>query len=184
MEQQNRQGGEAPSKPPYIDRGSPLPQSYAENNIVAMVRDPDYLFAYWDVETEVRVACNRLLIRVHCLSDVESYDIEPSAETDNWHLQVAPNRTYQLELYARLASGELRFLAKSDEVTTPLRLPGESGAELPAEVIHARRHPMVSGEPAARPDIALAETPGLSPTPVAAPTDTTSERYYSRGTES
>ena len=37
-----------PTNEPFIDRGEPLPRSYAENCIVAMVRDPQHIYAYWD----------------------------------------------------------------------------------------------------------------------------------------
>ena len=132
---------------PYIDRGEPLPASYAENGVVAMVRDPEHIFAYWDVETEVRVAAWPVVLRVHCLSEGRSYDIETGVEAQSWHLGVAANRTYRLETHARTGAGELRLLATSDEVTTPVRWAGESGADAPAELLHAERHPMTSPRP-------------------------------------
>jgi len=132
------EGGNAP----YIDRGEPLPQSYAENRIVAMVRDPEHLFAYWDVDTAVRVAASPVVLRVHCLSEKRSHDIVSGLAAESWYLDVIPNRTYQLELFERLDNGELHLLASSEEVTTPVRHAGESGAERPAEITHARRHPL------------------------------------------
>ncbi len=127
---------------PFIDRGEPLPRSYAENVVVAMACDPERLFVYWDIDTEARIAAWPLVLRMHLLSEGRSFDTDIGPEADSWWFQVASNRTYQAELLAREDGGGLRLLAASAEVTTPVRWSGESGAELPAEAIHASRHPL------------------------------------------
>jgi len=128
-------------RPPYIDRGEPLPRSYAGNCIVALVRSPEQIYLYWDVETEVRVAGNPQVIRVHDLTEKRAYDLEPPADADNWYLCVAPNRTCRFELFERRGA-RLRRLAVSEEVTTPIRWAGENGEYVPAEILHALRHPI------------------------------------------
>ena len=186
MGEQDPTGANAPSRQPYIDRGEPLPQSYAENRLVAMIRDPEHVFAYWDVESDVRVAGGPVVVRTHCLSEGQFYDTEPGVETNNWYLCVASNRTYRLELYERLHSGELRLLASSGEVTTPLRWSGESGGRPPAEIIHAERHPMTRGAKTLRPPIIRPAPPGPVPVPVTvavpAPTAGILGSAYVRGT--
>ncbi|MGO8703302.1 MAG: DUF4912 domain-containing protein [Candidatus Brocadiia bacterium] len=126
---------------PYIDRGEPLPRSYAENRIAALVRSPEQIYLYWDVETEVRVAGSPQVIRVHDLTAKRAYDLEPPADADSWYLLVAPNRTCRFELFERRGA-RLRRLAVSEEVTTPIRWAGESGEYVPAEIIQAVRHPI------------------------------------------
>jgi hypothetical protein len=128
-------------RPLYIDRGEPLPRSNAENRIVALVRSPEQIYLYWDVETEVRVAGNPQVVRVHDLTAQRAYDLEPPAEADNWYLLVAPNRTFRFELFER-RDGLIRRLAASEEVTTPIRWAGESGEYVPAEILQAVRHPI------------------------------------------
>jgi len=128
-------------RPLYIDRGEPLPRSYAENRIVALVRSPEQIYLYWDVETEVRVAGNPQVVRVHDLTARRAYDLEPPADADNWYLRVAPNRTCRFELFEKRGA-RLRRLAASEEVTTPIRWAGESGEYVPAEIIQAVRHPI------------------------------------------
>ena len=186
MGEQGSRGADSASPQPYIDRGEPLPRSYAENRIVAMVRDPDHVFAYWDVESEVRVAGSPVVVRAHCLSEGRFYDIEPGAETNNWYLRVTSNRTYRLELYERLHSGKLRLLASSGEVTTPLRWSGESGVRPPAEIVHAERHPIARGAKTLRPPIIRPAPPGPVPVPVTvavpAPTAGILGSAYVRGT--
>jgi hypothetical protein len=151
--------------PPYIDRGEPLPRSNAENRIVALVRSPEQIYLYWDVETEVRVAGNPVVVRVHDLTASRAYDLDPPADADNWYLLVAPNRTCRFELFER-RGGLLRRLAASGEVTTPIRWAGESGEYVPAEIIQAVRYP-ISRQAAAAARRARA-TPGGHPAEVAA----------------
>jgi hypothetical protein len=130
----------SPSQP-YIDRGEPLPRSYAENRIVALVRSPEQIYLYWDIATEVRVAGNPQVVRVHDLTARREYNLEPPADADNWYLLVAPNRTCRFELFEKRGA-RLRKLAASEEVTTPIRWAGESGEYVPAEIIQALRHPI------------------------------------------
>ena len=150
MNQNDRGSGEPADSPPYVDRGEPLPRSYAENMVVAMVRDPEHLFAYWDIATEVRVSGNPLVLRARSLSEDRFFDIVIDPQAQSWHLAVAPNRTYRLELYERRGSGELRWLAGSNEVSTPVNWSGESGREAPAEIVHAERHPIARQDPGRR----------------------------------
>ncbi|MGD1000014.1 MAG: DUF4912 domain-containing protein [Candidatus Brocadiia bacterium] len=131
----------ASPRPPYIDRGEPLPRSNAENRIVALVRSPEQIYLYWDVETEVRVAGNPRMVRVYDLTAKRAYDLEPPADADNWYLLVAPNRTCRFELFEKRGA-RLRRLAASEEVTTPIRWAGESGEYVPAEIVQAARHPI------------------------------------------
>jgi hypothetical protein len=137
-----------PLQPPYIDRGEPLPPSYAENRIVALVRSPEQIHLCWDVETEVRVAGGPQVVRVRDLTAKRAYDLEPPADADNWYLRAAPNRTYRFELFERRGA-RLRRLATSKEVTTPVRWAGESGESVPSEIIQAMRHPISRGAGAA-----------------------------------
>lgn len=126
---------------PFIDRGEPLPRAYARNRIVPLVRDPEHIWIYWDVESAVRIARSPLLVRIHCLSEERHWDLLPGHEADNWYLRLAPDRTYRFELFEQRPGG-LRLLAASREATTPVRWSGQSGKELPAEVIHAMIHPL------------------------------------------
>ncbi len=149
MAKGTRTKSSSPSQP-YIDRGEPLPRSCAENRIVALVRSPEQIYLYWDVGTEVRVAGNPQVVRVHDLTARRQYDLEPPADADNWYLLVAPNRTCRFELFEKRGA-RLRRLAVSEEVTTPIRWAGESGEYVPAEILQAVRHPISrQNGPAAR----------------------------------
>jgi hypothetical protein len=116
------------------------------DRIVAMVRDPEHIFIYWDINSEVRVSGVPLLVRVTCVSDGQSWEMRPDGDTDNWYFQVASNRTYRFGLFAVRAQG-LSFLAASDEVTTPVRCAEESRREVPEELVEAEKHPLTKGPP-------------------------------------
>ena len=171
-----------PTNEPFIDRGEPLPRSYAENCIVAMVRDPQHIYAYWDIEPASVAAGEALVVRVHYLSEERSHDIEPSADTDNWYLSVAQNRTYQLELLKRTQDGNTISLALSEEVSTPVAHAGESGADVTAEMLRAQRHPMTrEGEPVAAAVVRSGMPSTPPPIPVQSPAETVLAPDYASG---
>lgn len=173
----------------FIDRGEPLPQSYAVNRIVAMVRDPENVFCYWDVETEVRVASRPLLLRVYCVTENRSWDMEPGPGTDNWYFRVTPNRTYRFELFEKRPDG-LRPLATSRDATTPVRWAGESGAYPPEEILMAEQYPIARrggkrpprrAVPVERPAGIAPHTPSPAPVPIPPPMEKTFGAFYTRG---
>jgi hypothetical protein len=168
--------------PVYIDRGEPLPQSYPENRIVAMVRSPEQIYVYWDVETELRVAGSRRVVRVHSTEgragapadEGRRDDHEPSPEACNWYFRVTPNRAYLFELL-EMGGGQLRSLASSKVVATPVRWVGETGLRAPEEILHAERRP-ISAEDRAPGRLALARRalkvvagPAATPSPFSLP---------------
>ena len=131
---------------PYIDRGEPLPGSYAENRVVALLRAPESLFVYWDIDSEVRVRSSALVLRVNNVSEGSVSDVSLPLDADSIYLEVTPNRVYRFDLLERTAGG-LGLLGVSGEVTTPVRWAGESGAEAPEEVRHVGRSVPVGDRP-------------------------------------
>ena len=154
---------------PFIDRGEPLPRSYAENRLVALVREPEMVFVYWDVATEVRVAGNPVILRVHVILDGAHYDLPAAPESGTMYLHLTANALYRFELFERRNSGELHRLAVSAEVATPIRWALSHGAEAPVEIRHAARRPLTRRAPAAAPDSAVAARPRKSAPGAAAP---------------
>jgi len=172
----------SPANEPYIDRGEPLPRSYAETCIVAMVQDPHHVYAYWDIEPGGVESGETLVVRVHCLSEASSHDIEPPAYTDNWYLSVAANRTYQLELIKRVQDGSIISLALSEEVSTPVAHAGESGDDLTAEMVAAQRRPMARKAGAIGVAVVQTGMPSTPPpSPVPAPAGTVVAPDYASG---
>jgi len=113
--------------------------------MVLMVKDPLWLFAYWEVrpETERSVRSQllpseipdlRSVLRVYDVTDVEfptepahrSFDIPLSGLATSWYIETnAPNRSFIVEIGLLTASGRFFMLARSNRVTTPRAGPSE-----------------------------------------------------------
>ena len=124
---------ESVSKGMKIREDFPLPEHYSDTRIVLLIRDPDWAFAYWDIDPkEVRAITDKVdspqfLLRVYEIEESmgnsgerEFYFDIPIQITDySWYINV-PNRgsTYMIEL--GYAEGE-RFVpvATSNRISTP-----------------------------------------------------------------
>jgi len=118
----------------YLDYGPALPETYNQDVIVALIRDPECIFAYWELSgqmvpelfrlRDLKTASTKWLLRTHNLSLKNFSDIElPKPENitnvqGNYYLTVLPDTEYQLEL--GLISGQnFILLVKSNIVKTP-----------------------------------------------------------------
>ncbi len=125
----------APAAPPvdsepYIERGAPIPDSYGDDKLVAMVRDPRWTYCYWELEGG---GCQRIIdgrgqafadsatwiIRAHNLSDGSSNDVGIDAGARSWYLQTEPGSKYRFEIGMVGPEGEFLPVAASAEVETP-----------------------------------------------------------------
>jgi len=108
-----------------------FPESYGQNRVRLLVRDPEWIFAYWDVKPESleelaksmgerALALSRLTLRVVDPVSGGSSDILLPAGARWWYVRTdAARRTYRAELGVMLPSGEFRRLAESNTVVTP-----------------------------------------------------------------
>ncbi|MBI4711766.1 MAG: PDZ domain-containing protein [Planctomycetes bacterium] len=128
----------------YLDYGPQLPERYYQNKIVALVRDPECIFAYWELSAidQLRIADFGLhnckwILRVNNLSTNTPEDISLNTPADpdnipadkggtplrlrqgNWYLKVYPDTQYQLEIGIFTPDGKYIPLVKSNIVTTP-----------------------------------------------------------------
>ena len=120
---------QAPST--FVDRGLPLPPAYGYDRLVALVRDPAYVFCYWELQGEklpglVRrrgssfVDACAWVLRMHRLDEGIACDIEIDPGTGNWYINVGSPGRYQFELGLLSPDGEWISLAVSQIVRTPL----------------------------------------------------------------
>jgi Domain of unknown function (DUF4912) len=117
-----------------------FPESYHVNRVRLLVKDPDWIFAYWDVDPkaleeigkmvgERSMALSRLSLRVSDPQNGGSTDILLPAGARWWYVRTdAAARSYRAELGVILPSGEFRRLAESNRVTTPRVGPSSSAA--------------------------------------------------------
>jgi len=108
------------------------PDRYEHTKFAAMVRDPYWIYSYWEVtaahqsELWERYGLGQngnYIIRVHAITegrpDSAHYDIPVNLPAREWYIHVgAPNRTFLLELGA-LVNGNFVLIARSNQVTTP-----------------------------------------------------------------
>lgn len=109
-----------------------FPSGYGDNRIVSMVRDPHWIFAYWEVNekrrNEIRLEIGEAdfsktkeHLRVYDTENWSSFDIEVTGGARNWYIKVpSPNRTYCVDIGFLTADGKFITAARSNWVTTPL----------------------------------------------------------------
>src|SRR3989338_1456598 len=98
-----------------------LPGNYGDNDIFLMVRDPYWIYAYWEIQKEheesvlQRLGGNRneikSILRVYDTSKnnlVAFFDIDLTGFAKNWYIEGQPNRSYVVEI--GLLHNDGRFL--------------------------------------------------------------------------
>jgi hypothetical protein len=108
-----------------------FPESYGVNRVRLLVKDPEWLFAYWDVNPaslgdlgqglgERALALSRLTLRIKDPVHGGSSDILLPPGARWWYVRgdSAP-RSYRAELGVTLPSGKFHKLAESNTVVTP-----------------------------------------------------------------
>ena len=118
-----------------------LPRSYGDTKIVVLIRDPLWIFAYWEVsdykkhEFELNYGIKwsetNPALKVVNITENNFYYINIFDEfTDNWHLKVgSPKTTLFLELGRILPNNLFVSLCRSNTVTTPANAISEDGYE-------------------------------------------------------
>lgn len=116
-----------------------IPTGYGDHKIVLMVKDPWWIYAYWETQPEqerqVRrqlrpeeVSGLRAVLRVYDVTGRNYpdeganrwFDITVSDLAMNWFIHVnAPNRSFIVELGLLTAQGRFLMLVRSNRVTTP-----------------------------------------------------------------
>jgi hypothetical protein len=108
-----------------------FPDSYGLNRIRLLVRDPEWIFAYWDVNPEAMkdlgrrlgeraLALSRLTLRVVDPVSGASSDILLPPGARWWYVRTdSARRTYRAELGVTVPSGAFHRLAESNTVVTP-----------------------------------------------------------------
>jgi|GEM_PF-2909061 hypothetical protein len=119
-----------PSQTAYVDRGAPLPLHYGQDCLTALVRDPNCLFIYWELEgprrQEVLARYGRdvfthssWVLRLYSDGDGPPHDAPVVVEACNWYLPVAEDGGYRVEIGVRRKDGEFIHFAGSNRVRTP-----------------------------------------------------------------
>ncbi|MDD5614101.1 MAG: DUF4912 domain-containing protein [Candidatus Omnitrophica bacterium] len=115
---------------------------YGEDTFVLMVRDPWWLFSYWEITLEswnkARAHCatdHKEVLRVYDVTGLESskkkfnryFDIELSPFVENWYINVEESgRSYVAEIGLRDSRGVFYPIIRSNVVMTPKYGPSDA----------------------------------------------------------
>ncbi len=114
-----------------------LPETYNETRITALLRDPAWLFVYWDFHSTAFAAASThhrfesFFLRVNTLTDDPSkgvadyFDVDVGIHDRKWYIHI-PNRKQgcRVDLYVRNSQEKEQLLARSSEISVP---PGGAG---------------------------------------------------------
>jgi hypothetical protein len=105
-----------------------IPERYNETSIVAIVRDPLWIFSFWDIAepAKEKIAAEmeepKLLLRVSEANDADSafhYDISVNFDDRKWYINVPyARRSYRIDLCVA-KSQKINILARSNIVRMP-----------------------------------------------------------------
>jgi hypothetical protein len=120
----------------------PIPTSHGVTRATLMIRDPNGLFAYWELTPEFRemtarhFGCNwddlPLVLRLYVVDEVDEgprvvREMEASRLTDNWFFSdLLPGKTYVLDVGTRNVYNVFVALLRSNAATTPRNWAGRS----------------------------------------------------------
>lgn len=123
----------------YVDRGGPLPEHYGDTKIILLPRDPQWIFAYWEINNVTKedvkkkygeniFSRSRPSIRIYDVTDVDfngsnahhTFDVFLTPEAKNWYIYVGkPRRNFCADLGLLVDDGVFITLARSNVVSTP-----------------------------------------------------------------
>lgn len=115
-----------------------LPEDYGDNRMVLMVRDPECLFAYWELRKDVlgnilnalgsMAHSAKTVLRVYDVTDVifngnnahNYFDIEITGGAQSWYVHTGkPNRSFCADIGFLTPNGTFRLITRSNLVKTP-----------------------------------------------------------------
>ena len=110
-----------------------LPWNYGDNLIYLLIRDPYWIYSYWEIQKDHQEkalkelggdwGCVRSVLRVYDITDTEInppfFDISLQGMADHWFVNVGANRSYYVEIGLLHRDGRFIVLARSNRVTTP-----------------------------------------------------------------
>ncbi|RKZ05676.1 hypothetical protein DRQ05_06035 [bacterium] len=106
-----------------------MPSRYNIDRIVTLVRDPNWIFTYWEVTDDTianmkdRFGANwvdcRMILRIFDRRDDRFFDIELNESARNWYINVEPAGKYQVAIGVIDPDGKFEQIAISNLVETP-----------------------------------------------------------------
>ncbi len=116
-----------------INTAQELPESYGKNRLITLVRDPEWLYTFWDLApdsiNDIKKAMgprefneSKKVLRIYDNAGVKTDDyseIELTDTASSWYIHVNAEKNYFLELGYLSKKGEFYKLAASESVAAP-----------------------------------------------------------------
>jgi len=116
-----------------------FPTGYGDNKIVALVRDPWWIFAYWEIRSDkeedvikkIKSESDEALksiLRIYDVTDINFtgsnansyFDIDLKGLANSWYINVgSPDRAWLIDIGIITKKGNFYLLARSNTVRTP-----------------------------------------------------------------
>lgn len=114
-----------------------LPDSYGETKIIALIRDPEWVFTYWDISEDTRIRFNipkgnhsrDMALRIYDVTDVNFdgnnaiswFDIQINDYSISWYLRIPEaGRSYIIDIGVYSDSGIFQTIARSNSFKMPI----------------------------------------------------------------
>lgn len=125
---------------PPMEEQFVLPSTYGEDRVTLLVRDPHWLYAYWDFSPATRerlgAGGSKTVLRIKDVTNADPdvprafSDIELLPGADNWYIHVdQPERDYCADLGIVTPAGDFVLIARSQVVRPPRERPSDVLAE-------------------------------------------------------
>lgn len=111
-----------------VPKHKKLPLSYNETLITALLRDPGWIFVYWDFHSSVshNTSIDFYFLRIHSLNKIDDsastsyYDVKVGISDRKWYVHFPGNGYYsRIDLYYTDKNGKEIFLAKTELIEIP-----------------------------------------------------------------
>lgn len=120
----------SPAASAYIDRGLPLPDGYGLDRLVALVRDPEWVFTYWELNGPALAGIKAergesfvndcaWVLRVYRVDENSAVDMEIEPNVGGWYVQVGTSGRYVFEMALLSPEGEWLSLLVSTMLGAP-----------------------------------------------------------------
>jgi len=108
-----------------------LPEFYEEDRLVLMAKDPDWLYAYWEITDNTRRffeeqtrekawLASQPVLRIYNLTAGNYFDIKINDKADSWYIWIKkPNTKYKAEI-GRIYEGKYYKLIQSNHLISPV----------------------------------------------------------------
>ena len=119
------------------DQEQQIPRDYNDTQISLLVRDPYWLYTFWNTSQETKDSISQtftnwetisLILRVYDITNIQFngsnsnyyFDINLNHDSSNWYIHVGgPNRSFCVELGFFLGNGSFYTISRSNIVSTP-----------------------------------------------------------------